>query len=308
MLSAAAAAALLTSLGTASPAAAVDDGLLLSPDGSTWYTSLSGSVFAADGTLVPGDTLHGRFYIMNNRDEAAYVRVGLSALTVTTFELAQQLTLTTVGTTASSASGSTVPLAAPDAVCSDFIGGGTRLAPHGIMLVSADLRFKATTPGVTAQGELAEIAFITQLSDIDLDATATPLCTGSLTIGTPAIGPDGGRLGGDPGSAVTPGGGTGSGGGPGTAGAAGTASDAGGGGTGSTADGASGGGGTLTGSASDLIAVGPETGDDLPEWANSARRWEEYAILIPLGAAIAGLGARMAAARRWQRADTEGKP
>ncbi|MBO9577862.1 MAG: hypothetical protein J7480_03725, partial [Microbacteriaceae bacterium] len=198
-----------------SPATAADSGLLLSADGASWFTSLNGNVFSARGALVPGDALPGSFYVMNNRDTPAYLRVGLSDLAVSDASLASALTLTAVATTASDASGSTVGFAAPDAVCTDFLRRTGPLPPHGVALVSADLRFKQSTPGRSAQGELARIGFVVELADIDLNATNTPLCDGVLEVVPPGeldpgAGPGDPGLGGD-GVPATPGGGAGGG-------------------------------------------------------------------------------------------------
>jgi len=295
---------LVTSPLAAAPAAAAGHDILLSQDGTTWTTSLSRNVFDTSRMMVPGDSLQGSFYVKNDRDVPAYLRVGLSALSVTDWTLAQALSLTTIGTGPSGASGTAAGFAGPGVVCSDLLQREDPLPPGGVVLVSADLLFRASTSGTTAQGEIAQIAFVVELSDVDLNAVNQPLCTNTARIGPPDP-----TLVPTPGVTVTPGGGSGGTGGTGTAGGtgAGSAGSPGGSSPGTTTGGrdAAGGGsaGDPTGpraferpAAAGTIAVEGVIGLD-GSFFNTVRWCEEYAILLLIGAALLGMLGRVAAAK-----------
>src|SRR5690606_17188516 len=70
----------------------------ISQDGVSWTTDMRINVFDTSSMLVPGDSLAGSFYVKNDNDFPAYLRVGLSALAVTDWTLAQAISLTTIGT------------------------------------------------------------------------------------------------------------------------------------------------------------------------------------------------------------------
>ncbi len=289
---------LVTSLGGASPAAAADDsGVQLSSDGVHWSGSLSGNVLPLGQTLVPGDTLDGRFYVKNDRSEPAYLRVGLSDLTVTDWSLAQALTLTLTGTTSAGASGSSAAFSGSGIVCSDLLRRDQPIAPGAIVLVSASLRFRSTTSGTDAQGALASLGFIAELSDIDLNATGTPMCDGQIAVGP--VDPGSGGSGDGGGSSGNGGGGSD---GSGTDGAGGS-TDSTGVRSGSGSD--TGAGATATppdiGTAPGRIGFADGGGQALVAPANTMRLYEEYAILVLLCAALAGMLLRLGAQRRWER-------
>lgn len=291
--------ALAVALLPAAPASAASSGdVLLSVDGASWSTSLDADVFQTAGALVPGDVVRGTFYVKNGRDSPAYLRLGLSALTVTSWDLAQALNLTTIGTTSDGASGSAASFAGPDVVCTDLLHRADPIQPGGVVLVTADLRFRSTTSATEAQGEIARIGFIAELSDIDLSTTGTRLCTGALTIGPVAptgrgaTGPGGSGDGsaggsGDSSSTVPSGGGS-------------TPGDTG--GAQPEPDRAETVGGTpATGSASGVISAGDPM--DPAGIGNTVRWWEEYAILVLIGAAMVGMLLRLGVQRRLEQAD-----
>src|SRR5699024_7111478 len=93
-------------LPSAPAAHAASGDILISRDGVTWSNTLSTDIFDTSRMLVPGDTLEGSFYVKNAHSFPAYLRVGLSALSVTNWELANALSLTTIGTGPRGASGS----------------------------------------------------------------------------------------------------------------------------------------------------------------------------------------------------------
>ena len=287
---------------TSAAASADDAGVLLSTDGVHWTGRLSANVFDTSKPLVPGDTLSGSFYVKNGRDAPAWLRVGLSTVTVTDWSLAQAINITTVGTTSSDSSGTSASLAGTGAVCSDLLRRDSPIPAGGVVLVSMDLRFRSTVSGTDGQGHLAKIGFVVELSDLDLNTTDTPLCSGSVQVG--AVDPA--EVGAPGGSGVsTPGGGTdgdptrpasgGSAGGDGTA-ASGTDSASGGARDSSGTIGAD----SATGTADGAIAYGGGARLVLPD---TVREYEEYAILVLLGAALAGMILRLVAQRRWERAN-----
>ncbi|OJX62943.1 MAG: hypothetical protein BGO95_11015 [Micrococcales bacterium 73-13] len=288
-------------LGAAAPASAAGE-LELSLDGRTWSTSLNSGIFPPGQTLVPGSTLDGTFFVRNATAGPAWIRIGVSELTVTSPDLAVAMSLSTVGTTSDAASGSTSRLNGEDIVCNDFLVRSTPLPAGGIIRVDASLSFRQTVAGTTAQDASASIAFIAELSDVDLNTVGTPLCTGSMTVGPVTSSTGGtsqsGGSGNGPGPAGQPGGGGTSGGGSGTGtgstnGTQGGTSGSGGSGA-PTAPGGSGGAraeafGTVNGG---VLQIGVE---DMP--FNTMRGYEEYAILVLVGAALAGAIARLTAQR-----------
>jgi len=286
-----------------SPASATSDaGVLLSEDGVHWSGRLASNVFTSGKPLVPGDELAGSFYVKNGSERAAYLRIGLSSLAVTDWTLAQAITMTTTGTSSSDASGTAASFGGPGVVCSDLLRRESPLAPGEIVLVSTALRFRSTVSGTEAQGEIAQIGFIVELSDIDLDATSTPLCTGSIQVGPVDVTGGGGT--GDDGSGSSDGSSDGTGaGGQGTAGTDdGAASGSG--GEVRTGAGSGAGDGSSTpavGTASGTISFGLGGDVRLAAPANTMRLYEEYAILVLLGAALAGMLLRLGAQRRWER-------
>jgi len=282
-----------------SSAHAVTGGVELSLDGTSWSTSLNGSVFAAGQSLVPGSRIAGTFYVRNGTNEPAWVRVGVSDMTVTSMDFALAMNLSTVGTTADGASGSSSKVGANDIVCSDFLERDTPLPPGAVVRVDTSLWFRPDITGTTAQNEAAQVAFIAELSEVDLNSIGQPLCTNSLTIGP--VDPSGGG-----GS-----GGGGSGGGSsGTTPADGAAPDgAQSGTTGSTGAGSAASPWTLGGTSTGSIAGGsfefgwggPRPFAELDENLafNTVQWWEEYAIFVLIGAAVAGAFARIYVQRRW---------
>ena len=288
---------------SAAPANAADGELLISEDGVTWSTGLASNIFDTSGMLVPGDSLDGAFYVKNDNTFPAYLRVGLSTLHVTNWEIAQALSMTTIGTGASGASGSAAALSGAGVVCADLLQRADPVPPGGVVLVSVDLLFRQSTSGQSAQGAIAQIAFIVELSDVDLNAFAQPLCNNSATIGPAVPGvsptPGGGT------STPAPGGGGGSGGGTGTGTGTGTGSgagpDAGAGDPAASASPTGTSGAQGPGSVFDRPSVSTSAGTitiDGPialdtSFFNTVRWWEEYAILILIGAALLGMLGRV---------------
>ncbi|HWL01417.1 MAG TPA: hypothetical protein VNQ52_03485, partial [Microbacteriaceae bacterium] len=128
-------------LGLAAPANAVTGGIELSLNGVNWGSSLQGSVFPAGQSLVPGSRIHGTFFVRNATDEPAWVRVGVSDLTVTSMDFALAMNMSTVGTTTDGASGSSSKVGADDIVCSDFLNRATPLPSGGVVRIDAEMWF-----------------------------------------------------------------------------------------------------------------------------------------------------------------------
>ncbi|HWL01781.1 MAG TPA: hypothetical protein VNQ52_05335 [Microbacteriaceae bacterium] len=289
----AAIAATLT-LGAAAPAQAVTGGVELSLNGVSWSSSLNGSVFPAGQSLVPGSRISGTFFVRNGTNEAAWVRVGVSNMTVTSMDFALAMNLSTVGTTNDGASGSSSKVGADDIVCSDFLNRDTPLAPGGVVRVDASLWFRPDVTGTTAQNEAAQVAFIAELAEVDLNTLGQPLCTNTLTIGPVTPAPPGPTPGGDPG-----GGGTGT--GPADLGGAGTGTGSGAGTTGQSSTPGAGSTGSIAGGSFEFGWGGPRPFTDLDANLafNTVQWWEEYAIFVLIGAAVAGAFARIYVQRRW---------
>jgi hypothetical protein len=289
-------------LGIAAPASA-DDALQLSLDGRHWSTMLTDTVFPRGSTLIPGSSLDGTFFIRNASGGPAWVRVGVSSLTVTSPELAIGMNLTTIGTTSDSASGTTSRLSAGDIVCTDILARATPLPAGGIVRVDASLAFRMSVSGSTAQQEAAQVDFIAELSDANLNSMSVPLCNGTTTIGpvdpAPPGGGGGGSTGGSGGTNGNAGsgtGGTGTGTGSGTGGT-GSGSDS---GSGAAPDGSNAGGDVAQQSTIGSIGGGSfEVGldEDIP--FNTVHWSEEYAILVLVIAALVGAIGRLIAQRRW---------
>ena len=284
-----------------SAANAVTGGVELSLNGVSWGSSLSGSVFPAGQSLVPGSRLDGTFFVRNGTNEAAWVRVGVANLTVTSMDFALAMNLSTVGTTNDGASGSSSKVGADDIVCSDFLERDTPIPPGGVVRIDASLWFRPDISGTTAQNEAAQVAFIAELSEVDLNTLGKPLCTNTLTIGpvdpsTGGGGTGGGGTGGGSGGTTPTDGTSGSGGG--ILGAGGGTS-AGTGGTSGTVGGAT--TGSIAGGAFEFGWGGPRPFTDLDENLafNTVQWWEEYAIFVLIGAAVAGAFARIYVQRRW---------
>jgi len=288
-------------LGVAAPAQAVTGGLELSLDGVTWGPAFSGSVFSTGEALVPGSRINGTFYARNGTDQPAWMRVGVSNLRVTSMEFALAMNLSTVGTTSDGASGSSSKVGADDMVCSDFLNRDTPLPPGAAVRIDTSLWFRPDVSGTTAQNEAAQVAFIVELSEVDLNTIGQPLCTNSLTIGPVDPSSGGGGTGGGTGgggatSPADPTAGVGTTGGQG----AGSATGAGAGGTGLGTSSSS-----IAGGAFEFGWGGPrpftEIATDLP--FNTVQWWEEYAIFVLVGAAVAGAFARIYVQRRWVAVD-----
>jgi len=294
--------------GAVQPASAASSGILISADGAHWSDRLSANVFDTSRKLVPGDTLKGAFYVKNDRDSPAYLRVGLSALSVTNWALAEALSLTTIGTGASGASGSAAGFSGSGVVCSDLLQREDPIPPGGVVLVSADLLFRQSTSGTNAQGEIAQIGFIVELSDVDLNVFGQPLCTNTIRIGDPDpsleptpdphVTPPSGGGGSDPSAGTGPADGGLPGGIDGAGGAGGGAGTTpGGAGTATSGDSTFGSGRPLGGAfdrpaSSGTISVdGPIALDG--SFFNTVRWWEEYAILVLIGAALLGMLGRV---------------
>jgi len=285
-------------LGAAPPANAVTGGIELSLNGISWGSSLSGSVFPSGQSLVPGSRLEGTFYIRNATNEAAWVRVGVANMTVTSMDFALAMNLSTVGTTNDGASGSSSKAGADGIVCSDLLNRDTPLPAGGVVRIDTELWFRPDVTGTTAQNEAAQVAFIAELSEVDLNAIGQPLCTNTLVVGPVDPSAGGGGSSGGGSSGTTPTDGTGSG-----SGAIGTGSGSGAGiGTG-TASGSAGASTTssIAGGAFEFGWGGPRPLTDLDENLafNTVQWWEEYAIFVLLGAAVAGAFARIYVQRRW---------
>jgi len=295
----------LAGLGAAPATAADAPAVQLSVDGVHWYSALAGDVFG-DQVLVPGDAITGRFYVRNGSASPVHLRVGLSTLAVTDPALAAAVALTLSGTTASTASGSSAGLAEPGAVCTDLLRREPMLAPGGVVLIQATLRFRAATSGTTAQGRIADLGFIVEMSDVDLNASGTPMCDGELAVGPlPSPAPGGGSSGDGSlgGTGVDLGDGTGGGASGGSSGSTGGGSGSGSGATGAsgTASGDADEGSPGIGTADGTISLAGGGEQQLVAPANTMRLHEEYLVVVLLGAVLAGMLLRLAAERKWER-------
>jgi len=286
------AAALAAAIAGATPAhAAADDpgALEFSLDGVTWSQTLTKPIYAPDAKIVPGSETTGTFYVRNNLPEPAWLRVGLSRLIVPSFEFAIAMNMTTVSTTPGGAAGSTQNLGAGP-VCLDFLEAAQPLGPMGIARIDATLWFRTTVTGTQAQTAGAAVSYIVELASAEAERPTGFMCdpAGRFAIGDPnAPDPDQGRGGltgvvGRPGTSDT---------GPSRSGGGGGASANRGGGAGAPAEGWY---ATLTGG--EVISTSV---NEFGEYWNTVRRDEEYAILVLLGAAIAGALVRLTAERRW---------
>lgn len=283
--------------GLAAPAQAVTGGVELSLNGVNWGSSLNGSVFPAGQSLAPGSRISGTFFVRNGTNEAAWLRVGVSNLTVTSMDFALAMNLSTVGTTSDGASGSSSKVGADDIVCSDFLNRDTPLAPGAIVRVDTSLWFRPDVTGTTAQNEAAQVAFIAELSEVDLNALGSPLCTNTLVIGPVTPVPPGPTPPVDP----TDPGGSGTGTGPADLGGAGTGTGSGAGTTGQSSTPGAGSTGSIAGGSFEFGWGGPRPFTDLDANLafNTVQWWEEYAIFVLIGAAVAGAFARIYVQRRW---------
>lgn len=296
-----AAAALTGALAGGEPAhaAAIDEGpLQFSSDGKTWTQILSAPIYSPDTKLIPGSETTGTFYVRNNSAEPAWLRVGLSKLTVSSLDFAIAMNMTTVATTPGGAAGSTQNLGAGP-VCFDFLELPQPISPYGIARIDASLWFRTTIEGTTAQQAGAAVSYIVQLSSADADRPTDLLCdpAGRFRIGDPTQPDDEvgrGGITGDP--PAGPGSLTGpsSGGGPG----------------GSSGNGGGAAGGGTNNGWSALLTGGEVLGTTLDagsEFSNTVRRDEEYVILVLLGASIAGALVRLSAERRWGHRTSQGE-
>jgi len=271
--------------GAATPANAADE-LQLSNDGSTWSSTLGSDVFAQSRSLIPGSTVDGTFFVRNATTSPAWIRVGVSELTVTSEDLALSLRLSAAGSTGSGP-GAATSLTGAGIVCSDFLVRSTPVPPGGVIRVDASLAMRSSVSGDTAQAQAARLEFVAEISDVDLNALDVPLCDATMTI-DPSLSSSPGS----PGSPGSGGDGTQTGettettesGSPGTRPTSGIA----------TALAAISGGSLDIGGVSRPLEA---TNADLPY--NSVHWYEEYAILVLIGAAAAGAIARFSAQRRW---------
>jgi len=281
-----------------SPAAAAGE-LQLSLDGTSWSSTLGAPVFRGGDALVPGSSIDGALFVRNATAEPAWVRVGVSGLTVTSAEFAVSMSLTTIGTTTDNASGSTSRLSAGDILCNDFLRRSAPIPAGGIVRIDASLSFSANVGGTTAQNEAAAVAFIAELSDVDLNALGVPLCSNEMIVGPVEGGPGGTR---GPGGSGGPGpaegsSGGGHGGGTPAAGSSAAAAGGSGGGGGASAGSVGGGGATVTESIDGgTLGIGAVASAETP--FNTVQWWEEYAILVLLGATLIGAIAALQAQRQ----------
>lgn len=297
-----AAIAIGAALAPAAPARA-ETALLFSFDGVSWSPSLRGSVFPTDQVLVPGDSIRGTFFVRNATSESRWIRVGLSQLIVTHEDLADSMEFTAVGSTFNGASGGTSTLGADGLVCTDLLDRTSPLPGGAIVRVDTTLGFRASVSGTTAQDEGAELHFIAELSEIDMNAAGAPLCDGSLTIGPIGTRSHPGGGSGDPGSDGGTGGSGSSGGSGRSGGDSGEASGAPSGPIAAPTTGSIGGGALLL-----EPSDGGDGGTGSRAGYNTVQWWEEYAILVLLGAALAGATTRLAAQRRWGETRETGGP
>ena len=80
-----------------SPAAAADDGLFVSADGSHWVPKLKTQLFAHFGMLVPGNGQHADLWIKNSSSYDASMRIAIKDLEIPSAAFASGVILTTTG-------------------------------------------------------------------------------------------------------------------------------------------------------------------------------------------------------------------
>lgn len=154
----------------ASPARAAS-ALQLSSDGVNFSSSFEGNVFQADGRVVPGDALHGRFWVRNAGSSAAYLRVGLADMTIDNQAYISALTLQT------SVAGTPVTVKPLNGVarCGE-LSQARGMQPGEVVQVDTEIGFTNVT-GTGAQAATAEISYVVSLSDVDPTVVWTPLCS-----------------------------------------------------------------------------------------------------------------------------------
>lgn len=84
--------------GAVAPASALDahpTQILLSSDGVTWGTSLSGSLFDGLGRLIPGESASAKLWVKNPTSEPAEVRMSARSLVASSDLFAENVTMST---------------------------------------------------------------------------------------------------------------------------------------------------------------------------------------------------------------------
>ncbi|MHA6667621.1 hypothetical protein ACX3O0_01995 [Homoserinimonas sp. A447] len=83
----------LTGLATASPAAAAPGGVEVSPDGVSYNSTYSGALFTSLANLVPGDNDESLFYLRNSSTEPGFLRITLRDVVTSNSDFANALNL-----------------------------------------------------------------------------------------------------------------------------------------------------------------------------------------------------------------------
>jgi hypothetical protein len=133
---------------------------LISLDGTSFERSVQGGIFPAGTMLIPGGTATGTFYVMNDSDRAADLRIAVAGASSASATFLDELSLQ-AGTPATR-DAAPVPLSS-DGACIPLLSGelirsGQVTAVHLNLTMDAD----ATDPD---QGAAADAALVVSLTD-----------------------------------------------------------------------------------------------------------------------------------------------
>jgi hypothetical protein len=175
----------------AAPLAAAADSTgsaLISLDGTSFSRAPQGSIFSGAVVLVPGSTTTGTFYVKNDSDRAADLRIAVAGASSSSTTLLDELTVEAA--TPSTPEGTPVPLS-PDSACISLLSGQV-LGSQDITTVRITLTMDAEA-GNPDQGAAAAADLLVSLTDPAAPESAEYDCTeggGIPLIPAPSPSPD----------------------------------------------------------------------------------------------------------------------
>ena len=146
-------------LGSAVAPASAATGLELSRDGTTYSSTISGTLFDQNTISVPGDVQPANLYIRNSSTAAGFLRVTLASVTVSDPLLSSAMT---VSASSPAFPGSAAALA--DAQPCRVLTEGDLVAPGGVVKLSTQLKL-GDLHGATGQNGSAIFSLRVSLSD-----------------------------------------------------------------------------------------------------------------------------------------------
>jgi LPXTG-motif cell wall-anchored protein len=152
-------AASLSLVAAPSPASAATE-LLVSDDGITFGTSLSGGLFDDVGLMVPEDTATASFWVMNPTVDPASMRVSVEQMVVSSPALATSMTLSTWD----QGTGLTSTTQLDTLAECDVVVPGQTLPGGAIIRVDMTITMLSVT-GHVAQGQLGVLNFLAAMRD-----------------------------------------------------------------------------------------------------------------------------------------------